>query len=196
MGRIYSTVWRVACRLIVVFAIMTIMAMLFPQPILTIESGPVQADALVVLGGGSTDRPDHAADLFRNGEAPRVLVSGAGDCWRNAQWLKDKGVPAEDITVESGSLTTLENAKFSVPLLRQMGAHRVIIVTSWYHARRAMACFEHIAPDLRFYSRPSYVGSPYGEWLNQGTPGYVLFEMVKLPGYLVWHGVSPWPVAD
>jgi uncharacterized SAM-binding protein YcdF (DUF218 family) len=43
-------------------------------------------------------------------------------------------------------------------LLRQMGAKRVIIVTSWYHSRRALACFEHYAPDIKFYSRPSYFG--------------------------------------
>ena len=39
-----------------------------------------------------------------------------------------------------------------------MGAQRVIIVTSWYHSRRALACFEHYAPDMKFYSRPSYFG--------------------------------------
>jgi uncharacterized SAM-binding protein YcdF (DUF218 family) len=67
-------------------------------------------------------------------------------------------VPEKVIMLECGSHTTRENAEFSIPLLRQIGAHRVIIVTSWYHSRRALMCFEHYAPDIKFYSRPSYAG--------------------------------------
>ena len=196
MRRMIPLVWRMACRFIVVFAITAIVAMVFPQPLLTIDSGPVQADALVVLGGGSTDRPDQAVALFDAGDAKHLVVSGIGDCWRNAQRLKDKGVPAENITVESRSFTTLENAQFSVPLLRQMRARRVIIVTSWYHSRRALACFEHVAPDLQFFSRPSYLGFAYESWHRENTLSFLTFEYVNIAGYWVWHGVSPFPVAD
>jgi hypothetical protein len=46
-------------------------ALLFPQQVLCVDSGIVQADALVVLGGGSYERPIRAAELFRAGAAPR-----------------------------------------------------------------------------------------------------------------------------
>ena len=55
-------------------------------------------------------------------------------------------------------VTTRENALLSIPLLRSHDDTRVIIVTSWYHSRRALNCFRHYAPDLHFYSRPSYSG--------------------------------------
>ena len=55
----------------------------FPQQILTVDSGPVKADVMVVLGGGLADRPERAAELFKQGEAPKILVSGKGDCVTN-----------------------------------------------------------------------------------------------------------------
>lgn len=125
------------------------------------DSGPVKADAMVVLGG-RPDRARHAAELFKEGDAPKIIVSGAGDCISNEHLLERNGVPAADILLESKSRTTRQNAEFSIPMLRALGAKRVIIVTSWYHSRRALHTFEHYAPDIRFYSRPSYVGDPRG----------------------------------
>jgi hypothetical protein len=132
-------------------------AFFFPQQVLTVDSGPVKADALVVLGG-LPDRAVRAAELFKRGDAPLVICTGYGDARANESYLTNSGVPAADVLLESKSHSTRENAEFSIPLLRQMGARRVIIVTSWFHSRRALACFEHYAPDIRFYSRPSYAG--------------------------------------
>jgi uncharacterized SAM-binding protein YcdF (DUF218 family) len=149
-------------KLAIVFSLVLIalgvFAWFFPQRVLTVDSGPVKADALVLLGGTGMERPERAAELFKQGEASEILVSGKSDCVSNEKLLEKDGVPEKAITLECGSHTTRENAEFSIPLLRQLGAHRVIIVTSWYHSRRALACFEHYAPDLKFYSRPSYAG--------------------------------------
>ena len=46
-------------------------AFFFPQQVLCVDSGNVQADVLVVLGGGSYEWPIRAAELFRAGAAPR-----------------------------------------------------------------------------------------------------------------------------
>lgn len=175
----------------------------FPEQILTVDSGPVKADILVVLGGAGPDRTRRAAELFHDGEAPGILVSGWGDCILNEHLLERDGVPAADITLERKSRTTRENAEFSIPLLRKLGARRVIIVTSWYHSRRALRCFEHYAPDLRFYSRPSYFGYP-GRTGNETQPtkrvrhaqwkmvrGYADSEYLKLMGYWACYGVCP-----
>jgi len=164
----------------------------FPPQILTVDSGNVTADALVVLGGAQQERPERAAELFKQGAAPRILVSGFGDCDTNVRLLEKNGVPANAIAREPHSLSTFENAKFSVPLLRQMNAHRVIIVTSWYHSRRALTCFEHFAPDLQFYSRPSYSGYQPKNSDRRQINNYVRFEYIKLFIYWVCYGVSPW----
>ena len=199
----------------VALILLVLVAYLFPQQILTVDSGPVKADVMVVLGGGLRERPERAAELFKQGAAQKILVAGFGDCKANGQLLKKNGVPETAIVLESKSRTTQENAEFSIPLLRSLGAHRVIIVTSWYHSRRALACFEHYAPDIKFYSRPSYFGYPGRNQPGESAPhptlspveaervcaawkaewkmvrGYANSEYVKLLGYWVCYGVCP-----
>jgi uncharacterized SAM-binding protein YcdF (DUF218 family) len=196
------------------------LAYCFPQQVLTVDSGPVTADVMVVLGGGATERPQRAAALFQQGEAPLIICSGSGDAPTYKDVLIQNGVPAPDVLVETNSRTTRENAEFTIPLLHALGTHRVIIVTSWFHSRRALACFEHYAPDLTFYSRPSYEGyrsrpDGEGQTMEGGSnvsvsvfqlsafkakqladwrevQGYVKSEYWKLLGYWVCYGV--WPI--
>jgi len=163
----------------------------FPKQILTVDSGPVQAEALVVLGGGSAERPRRAAELFQAGEASRVICSGLGDCQSNQRVLEENGVPALVIQLECESQNTSENARFTIALLRQQGAQSAIIVTTWYHSRRALNCFEHYAPDLKFYSRPSYFAAPREDWKPKGIESYIRWEYAKNLGYLFRYGVWP-----
>jgi uncharacterized SAM-binding protein YcdF (DUF218 family) len=72
-----------------------------------------------------------------------------------------------------------------------MRVHRVIVVTSWFHSRRALACFEHVAPDMKFYSRPSYFGYQPKTQNRTGYSWHVDYEYVKLLAYWVMHGVCP-----
>jgi uncharacterized SAM-binding protein YcdF (DUF218 family) len=175
-----------------VMLFLTVLAVwFFPQEVLTVDSGPVKADVMVVMGGAWLERPQRAAELFKQGEAPKILVSGSGDYESNEQFLEKGGVRNAAIRLENKSYTTRENAEFSIPLLRQMGAHRVIIVTSWYHSRRALMCFEHYAPDIKFYSRPAYFAYPRGEWHSKSISGDIKAEYVKLLGYWLWYGVCP-----
>ena len=186
---------RIVLKILLVLCLGLLLAALgclfFPQQVLTVDSGVVTADVMVVLGGGSLERAERAAELFKAGEAPRIICSGLGDAEVNAAYLTNSGVPATGIMLEPKSHTTRENAKFSIPLLHALGAHRVIIVTTWYHSRRALACFEHFAPDLTFYSRPSYFGYPNADSNRKSINGYIKSEYWKLLGYTVCYGVCP-----
>jgi uncharacterized SAM-binding protein YcdF (DUF218 family) len=163
----------------------------FPQQVLCVDSGDVQGDAMVVLGGGYYERPTQAVELFRSGAASRIIVSGAGDDETNKRQMVSKGVPPAAIQVEGKSLSTKQNAQFSIPLFRAQGARRVIIVTTWYHSRRALRTFQHYAPDIQFYSRPSYYGYSRTQWSREGIGVYIRAEYVKLAGYWVCYGVWP-----
>jgi uncharacterized SAM-binding protein YcdF (DUF218 family) len=163
----------------------------FSQEILTVDSGSVKADAIVILGGGGIERPERAAELFKHGDAPKILVSGVGDFEQHRKDLLRAGVPGNAIQIEGKSKSTRENAEFSIPLLRGLGVKRVIIVTDWYHSRRALHCFEHYGPDITFYSRPSYFGYSRAEWNSRGISGYITSEYVKLLGYWVCYGACP-----
>lgn len=175
----------------VCFILLCVAAVLFPQKVLCVNSGPVKADVIVVLGGGSHDRPEHAAELFEEHAAPRILVSGRGDCEIYRRILIEAGVPSRLIEMEDRSRTTRENAIDAVRMLRQQDARRVIIVTSWYHSRRALACFEHYGPDLQFYSRPSYFGYRRADWARDHLTRRIYWEYPKLLGYWMCYGVSP-----
>jgi uncharacterized SAM-binding protein YcdF (DUF218 family) len=176
-----------------VLTFLSALAWIFPQQLLTVDNGEVKADVIVVMGGAWLERPQRAAELFREGEAPKVIVSGSGDYELNKQNLEQSGVSDAAITLETNSYSTRENAKFTIAILRAQQLKSAIIVTSWYHSRRALACFEHYAPDIKFYSRPSYF-----DYLRKATGAerkeqerYVRAEYVKLLGYWVCYGVCP-----
>ena len=171
--------------------LLAVAAMVFPQPFLCVDSGPVKADVIVVLGGGSHERPVRAAELFKEQAAPRIIVSGLGDCEINLRLLVAAGVPANAIELETQSRTTMEKAQFTIQLLREEKLTRVIIVTSWYHSRRAVACFRHYAPELKFYSRPSYFATARADWPHNRIGSRVRLEYAKLLGYWIRHGVCP-----
>jgi uncharacterized SAM-binding protein YcdF (DUF218 family) len=185
-------VLRAALAVAGLIVLLLVAALVFPQQVLCIDSGNVRGDAMVLLGGGSYERPLRAAELYKAGAAPKVIISGHGDAPRNRQSLLGKGVPATALVVEDKSTTTRENALLSIPLLRAQGARRVVLVTSWYHSRRALKTFQHYAPDIQFYSKPSYYAFPRAQWRPQGVKGQVRLEYMKLAGYCVRYGVWPW----
>ncbi len=182
---------RVVLVLFTLLVLLAAAALLYPQKFLCVDSGSVRADVMVVLGGGSHDRPERAAELFKERIAPRILVSGLGDCTIYRRSLIQAGVPAQAIQMEDRSRTTRENAILAVNLLRHQGVRRVIIVTSWYHSRRALACFEHYGPEIQFYSCPSYFADTRPDWLRHGLSHRVYLEYPKLLGYWMCYGISP-----
>ncbi|HRC72165.1 MAG TPA: YdcF family protein [Candidatus Competibacter sp.] len=134
-------------------------------PPIPVEELPV-ADAIVVLGGGmeaakpperlypdlnaAADRIWHTARLFRAGKAPLILVSGGNLPWSGvdrteaevmAELLQELGVPKAAIALETRSRTTQENRDNALPVLRGLGARRILLVTSALHMPRALALF-------------------------------------------------------
>ena len=157
---------------------------------LTIDSGDVRADVAIVLGGCS-DRPQRAAMLYRAGKVQSIIVTGRGDTDINASILEKMGVPASAIIKEPLAKNTFENASFSLKLAQSLGYNRVIVVTSWYHSRRAMMCFEHFAPKgMSLYSRPSYLG--FSDLVaNQAMiTGFARLECLKLIVYRFRYGMT------
>lgn len=163
----------------------------FSRQALLVENVPHSADAIVLLGGGTQDRVPLAAALFKSGVAPIMIVTGAGDCLENKQFLMRRGVPEDAITVEGESRNTNENAENTIRLLRAQRARRVVLVTTWYHSRRALATFQFYGPDLNFISVPTYV-----HLVNRSRPtwygaSFAFREYLKLGWYFVRYGITP-----
>ncbi|HTL72660.1 MAG TPA: YdcF family protein [bacterium] len=192
LWRWIKRIFKAAFVVILLVAALGAVACYYPEKFLCVDSGKkVSAEVIVVLGGGLHERPERAAELFKQHAAPRILISGAGDDWINRFILLHDGVPGSAIQMESNSTTTKENAEFTIKLLREQKVHSVILVTSWYHARRALKTFEHYAPEIRFYSRPSYYAFDRAEWTQKGNGKRMRLEFLKLPGYWIRYGVNP-----
>lgn len=115
------------------------------------------ADAIVVLGGGvlphgdwsrTTTRAGMGLSLWRAGKAPLLLASGSDQAVYLARGFAVSGVPAQALRVEDASVDTHENARDTAAILRDEGLHRIVLVTSDIHMRRAAACFRHEGMDV------------------------------------------------
>jgi len=183
--------WRFVAAFFVLLIVLAAALYFFPQTFLCVDSGPARADVIIILGGGgSHERPQRAAELFFQHAAPRIIVTGYGDDEINRHILMRDGVPSANIELESESRTTRQNALFTCQMLRAENVHSAIIVTSWYHSRRALKTFEHFAPGIKYYSRPSYFNYSHSHWDKEFTR-HVYFEYAKLPEYLLRYGVWP-----
>jgi len=174
-----------------ILVLLGLAAWFYPEKFLTVDSGPVTADVLIVVGGGQHERAVRAAELYQLHAAPRIIITGAGDDQINRRLLLSHGVPAQAIELESNSTTTRENALFTGTLLRTEQVKSAIVVTSWYHARRAEKTFAHFVPGVRFYSRPAYFGFARADWQRSGLNKRMRLEFLKLPGYWLRYGVNP-----
>ena len=162
------------------------------RSLLVIESPIPQADAILVLGGESQARPVAAARLYREGVASKVFIIGTGDHETNRRALLSGGVPADRITIEKESKSTLENADLAKPLLEAAGVRRVLLVTSSFHARRALATFQQRIPGIEFGVTTSRIGwwdTPRG---RDQEDEWARIEMWKIPAYWIFHGITPW----
>jgi uncharacterized SAM-binding protein YcdF (DUF218 family) len=160
------------------------------EPLLVVRTPIEAADVIVVLGGDGPARAWQAAGLYREGAAPRVLVTGIGDCENIRAYMVKEGVPPDVIQTECAARSTWENAVFSAPLLTAMGARRAILVTSWFHTRRAIACFRQVLPQVEWMSLPVERGESYRQMLSNHHGLSVLAEYVKIGWYSVRYGVA------
>lgn len=128
------------------------------------------ADVIVVLGGAtnaqSYPRPTHevneagdrmwyAAWLYKQGAAPKILLSGGSGEWVGphlgpeaetmAYFMSALGVPQEALIWETHSRNTYENAVETFKLLQGQNVKRIILITSAIHMPRAVRIFERQA---------------------------------------------------
>ena len=88
-----------------------------------------------------TKRLEMTKELYFGKEIDKIIVSGglankkAGISEAEAmqKYLLASGIPDSDIILENNSKTTTENAMFSVPIAKSLGAKRIIIVSTIEH---------------------------------------------------------------
>lgn len=111
-----------------------------------VDEAPGASDAIVILGDDNYngDRAARAAELFKDGWAPRVIASGrylrayAGIAELEEHDLAGRGVPRSAIVrLAHHADNTRDEAVAIGQLITQKGWKRILLVTSDYHTRRS-----------------------------------------------------------
>ncbi|WP_425499947.1 YdcF family protein [Fontisphaera persica] len=150
-----------------------------------VDDAVAHAQALVVLGGGTPERQNRAIELYKQGLAPLIISTGDGERETSHYIYLINKIPRHAVVIESKSRSTWENARYTVPILKQHGITNAILVTSWFHSRRALQTFRHASPATSFYSTPTYWGARRDLWKPCGLRRYILLEFIKTPYYWV-----------
>ena len=158
---------------------------------LVVQDPLEKADVIIVLSGGRGDeRVRQAAELYQQGYAPLVLLSGGEEMAgisvpemlrRQALAL---GIPPDALLSEPDSTSTAEQARYLRPLLQPRGMRRAIVVTSSYHTRRTRRlfrkAFEGSGMEIRVYPVQRDVWNPEGWWTREQDTETLVLEYVKL----------------
>ena len=153
-----------------------------------VEQGKIfpDADAVVILGGGDYARWDQALEMAKRYPALPLIVTG--DENHIVGYLEKHGIPKECVLHEQVATSTVENARFTKPMLDKIGAKRVILVTNWFHVPRSLAIFRKYQPGREFVV--SFAPKP--ESLNTWDKGAWRRERLASLHKLLVYGVWSW----
>lgn len=156
------------------------------------DSPPQKADAAFVLAGdGMGNRILTAAKLVQQGYVPVAVVSGPEGNYGYHEsdlaihFAVEHGYPQSYfLAFPDTAHSTREEAAQAAVKLHQLGAKRVLLVTSTYHTRRALPLFQAAAPDIQFtiVGAPDPNFTPDGWWHNREGEKTFVFEWMKTVG--------------
>ncbi len=149
-----------------------------------------KADAIVVVSGDG-DRMKHAIDLYKQGYATKLILSGAAKDGLTSNALvmqmeaSQSGMPNEAVIMEEKAYNTYENAVFT-----KEGFKNLILVTSPYHQRRVYETFRSVfrGSGVKLQNSPSIYSTwkPNGWWQSDRELHLTQEETVKV----LWANIS------
>lgn len=149
---------------------------------------PAKADCILALGSHDLRVADRAAELYLQGWAPLVIMSGGLGNFTQEMWTEseadkfariamEKGVPADAVLTENKSTNTGENILFTQQLLQQkrLDPQNFIVVQKPYMERRSYATFKKHWPDKNLL-----VTSPQIEFEDYPTDEIPLERVINI----------------
>jgi uncharacterized SAM-binding protein YcdF (DUF218 family) len=156
------------------------------------SDGPVQADIIVVLAGDFTgSRIFTAGGLVRQGFAGKALISGPSGIYGLYEsdlaiaMAVHNGYPASYfVPFPNDCKSTASESKAVVSELRRLHIHKIDLVTSNFHTRRAGWIFRSQAPDIEVHvvAAPDRYFNPNGWWKEREGRKTFLIEWMKTFG--------------
>ncbi len=151
-------------------------------------------DAIIVLGSPADadgnpsphqlSRVTEAVHEYERGVAPRIIVTGGAAYNRfveaevMARTAHAQGVPEGAIFVEGQAQNTIQNACYSVRIMKQHGWRSAEVVSTASHLPRAAMIFNRLPVEWRTHAAPML--GPEPSTLSE------LVEVAKTARYLVW----------
>jgi uncharacterized SAM-binding protein YcdF (DUF218 family) len=140
-----------------------------------------KADCVLALGSHDLRVPERAAELYLEGFAPLVIMSGGLGNFTQEIWTEkeadkfaaiavEKGVPKNAILIENNSTNTGENILFTQKLLKQknLDPQSFIVVQKPYMERRSYATFKKHWPDKKLMVTSPQIS--FDAYSNQEIP--------------------------
>jgi uncharacterized SAM-binding protein YcdF (DUF218 family) len=159
---------------------------------------PVRADLLVSLGGDDGGRSDRALELYRQGFAGRILLTGPEGAhsktrvrrlnWR-ARYLVEEGVPEQALLYDRVSRNSWEEAVSALRLMQSLKLDRVLVVSDPPHMRRLSwvwgKVFEGSGKRFILVATDMDDWDPDLWWGTSSNAQFVFGEYIKLAYYLL-----------
>jgi hypothetical protein len=160
---------------------------------------PEKSDVIVVLAGETNTRPARALELLRQGVAAHVFLDAETRDLIYDQRLTEIAQKYVTNLGEANRISVCPIVGFSTDAeaddvnrcLQLLGVHRVLIVTSQYHTRRALTIFRHRLPQYQFTIAGAGNSAQFGKawWTNREWAKITFDEWMKM---LWWELVDRW----
>jgi len=157
---------------------------------------PERSDIILALGGDNGGRVVMAARLYKQGYAPRVMLTGlehghattrlAYLDWR-VQFLLEEKVPRSAVILESEAENTWQEAVNTLALLKQHEWMQVMVVSDPPHMRRLhwvwSKVFANSGKKFVLVQSAAEWWNPARWWEGDQSGPFVAMEFVKLAYY-------------
>lgn len=186
-------------RAIVLIVVAAIALLVFTSGSFLVVDRPERADAIIVLAGETDHRPARGVELLSKNYAPKMIldVPAAARMFNVSEidvaerYVQTLPQPQRVTICRIDGLSTESEALDVRTCLQKAGAHKVLIVTSDYHTRRALSIFRRRLPEFQFSvaaaNDPAQFGTPW--WKHRQWAKLNFDEWLRL---VWWQLVDRW----
>ena len=159
----------------------------------TFKGEPAEA---IIVHGGNPDRTLYGISLYKQHLAPEFWQTGyvKGEANLTNIVVGLNGIPKLSFHYLRTTSTWSDGTAIA-QMIRERKLHNVIIVTDWWHSRRALCSTKQQLqgyPVIISFSSSLSSAGPENWWLNDEIRSDVLRELIKFVYYGLSYGMVPW----
>jgi uncharacterized SAM-binding protein YcdF (DUF218 family) len=159
-------------------------------------------DAIIVLGtpadGDGNPRPDQLARVteavheYQRGVAPRLILTGGAahnhfvEARVMARSAEALGIPESAVFIEPEAMDTIQNACYSVRIMKAHGWHSAEIISAAEHLPRASLIFSTLSQGSWPLEWSEHAAPPLSPESSAYHSALTTVEVLKTARYLIW----------